>query len=96
MNDLIDRWTRAAERAAEEQVRVLAIDGHYFATSSSQPLRAYRLERGEHGWRCQCVANGDHGMPCKHLWALCETLGLDVLSDVSVGLPESPPEREVA
>jgi hypothetical protein len=96
MNDLIQRWSRAAERAAEEQVRVVAIDGSYFATSSSQPLKAYRLARERDRWHCECIANGEYGLPCKHLWALCDLLSLDVFSDVHVDWPGSTTETEAA
>lgn len=84
MDALIERWKRAGVRAQEERVRVLEIDGEYYATSSSQPLGAYTLRRMEDGWACACVANSEHGLPCKHLWALADMLGLDLLSDVRV------------
>ncbi|MBV9281868.1 MAG: SWIM zinc finger family protein [Chloroflexi bacterium] len=82
MEGLIARWRNAARRAEEEQVRILSIDGAYRATSSSRPLGSYRLDRTVDGWTCECVANREYGMPCKHLWALAEALGLDVLADV--------------
>ncbi len=84
MDELITRWQHAAERAQDEQVRVLAIGGEYRATSSSHPLASYLLHRTPAGWACECVANGEYGMPCKHLWALAEALGLDVLSDMRI------------
>jgi hypothetical protein len=84
MDEIITRWQHAAERAADEQVRVLAIGGDYRATSSSHPLGSYLLHKTPAGWACECVANGEYGMPCKHLWALAEALGLDVLSDMRI------------
>jgi hypothetical protein len=89
MTDLIERWRRAAERAAEEKIRIVTIDGQYYATSASQPLGAYRLTRSPEGWRCECIANSDHGVPCKHLSALADVLDLDVLSDMYVEWPEA-------
>lgn len=92
MNELIKRWQHAAERAAEEQVRVLALGGAYRATSSSQTLGSYLLHRTPAGWACECIANGEYGVPCKHLWALAEALGLDVLSEMRI----APSQAEAA
>jgi hypothetical protein len=82
--DVILRWERAAERARDEQVRIICVDGQYRATSSSQPLGSYVLTRGADGWSCECIANREYGVPCKHLWALAELLDLDVLRDTHV------------
>jgi hypothetical protein len=82
--EIIKRWQRAAQRADEEKVRILEVDGQYRATSSSHPLGSYLLEQTPEGWACECIANHDYMMPCKHLWALGETLGLDVLKDMRV------------
>lgn len=86
MEELIKRWESAARRASEEQVRVLELEGQYRATSSSHALGSYLLQRSPLGWTCECVANREYGLPCKHLWALAEALGLDVLSDMDVSL----------
>lgn len=90
-NELIKRWQHAAERAQEEHVRILALGGEYRATSSSRPLGSYLLHRTPEGWMCECTANGEYGMPCKHLWALTEALGLDLISDIRI-----TPEAEAA
>jgi hypothetical protein len=82
--DILRRWQRAAERAEEERVRILDVDGQYRATSSSHPMGSYRLERTPEGWACECIANHDYMMPCKHLWALAEAVQLDVLKDMRV------------
>ncbi|HZU12865.1 MAG TPA: hypothetical protein VFB58_08500 [Chloroflexota bacterium] len=82
--DIIERWRRAGERANEEKVRILDLDGTYRATSSSHPLGSYRLEHTPEGWACECIANGEYRMPCKHLWALADALDLDVLRDMRV------------
>ncbi|HEX6508725.1 MAG TPA: hypothetical protein VF221_13940 [Chloroflexota bacterium] len=82
MVDVIERWRRAAERADEEKVRILLINGEYRATSSSTPLSSYALRRGPDGWTCECIANREYGLPCKHLSKLADVLGLDVLTDV--------------
>ena len=86
MEELIKRWENAARRADEERVRVLELDGRYRATSSSHPLGSYLLHRSPLGWTCECVANSEYGLPCKHLWSLAEALGLDVLTDMDVSL----------
>jgi hypothetical protein len=84
MEAVIERWRKAAERAAEERVRVLLIDGHYLATSSSHALGSYQLEKTPDGWICSCIANKEYGTSCKHLWALAEALDLDILYDMHV------------
>ncbi len=84
MDELVTRWQHAAERATDEHVRVLAIGCDYRATSSSHLLGSYLLHKTPGGWACECVANAEYGMPCKHLWALAEALGLDVLSDMRI------------
>jgi hypothetical protein len=84
MLDVIQRWRRAAERAAEQQIRILRVDGRYLATSASHPLGFYELYQAESGWTCNCPANGEYGLPCKHLWVLTEQLGLDPLVDVAL------------
>lgn len=84
MEELIRRWRRAAERADEERVRILELDGGFRATSSSHPLGSYRLRQSPEGWSCECVANGEYGLPCKHLSALADALHLDVLADMRV------------
>jgi hypothetical protein len=84
MDEIIKRWQAASERAIDEKVRIVEIDGHRYATSSSQPLGAYELTKTNEGWGCSCIANREYGMPCKHLAALAETLGLDVLSDMRI------------
>jgi hypothetical protein len=84
MSDILARWRRAAQRAQDEKVRILEIDGQYRATSSSRPLGSYRLWRTPEGWVCECPASYEHGKPCKHLWALSELLDLDVLADVRI------------
>lgn len=94
MDELIRRWQRATERAAEEQVRVVRLGEGYFATSSSQVFGAYQLLPSAEGWTCECIANGHYHLPCKHLAALAEALDLDVFSDVRIdwSLPaEVPP-----
>ena len=88
MDEIIQRWSRAAQRAADEQVRIIEVDGQYRATSSSRPLGSYLLRRTDAGWTCSCIANGEYEMPCKHLWALAEVLGLDVLADMRVASPD--------
>jgi hypothetical protein len=89
-SEIIRRWQRAAQRADEEKVRIVDVDGEYRATSSSHPLGSYRLEKTSEGWACECIANHDYMMPCKHLWALSEALDLDVLKDMRVAWdPES-------
>jgi len=92
MDDVIKRWQRAAQRAQEEQIRLVKVHGEYHATSSSQPLGSYQIWRSPDGWACDCVANREYGMPCKHLWVLAEILDLDVLSDVRLNpeLLETP------
>jgi hypothetical protein len=87
VDQIIRRWQRAAERAQDERVRVVAVGGEYRATSSSHPLGTYVLSRGPEGWQCECVANGEYGMPCKHLWVLAGLLGLDLFADVRLSVP---------
>lgn len=82
--EIIRRWQRAAQRALDENVRVLNINGQYRATSSSHPLGSYLLSNDGAGWTCECIANREYHMPCKHLWALAEALDLDVLKDIHV------------
>jgi hypothetical protein len=88
MNDVIRRWQRAAERADEERVRVLAINDELRATSTSHPFSSYLLHITPGGWACECRANAEFGMPCKHLSALADLLNLDVLSDVRLNWDE--------
>ena|SRR5947209_3241846 len=88
MEDILRRWQRAAERADIEQVRIIEVDGHYRATSSSTPLRSYRLQMTDRGWACECIANREHMLPCKHLAALASILDLDVLSDMRIEVPQ--------
>jgi hypothetical protein len=83
-NDIVQRWQRAAQRAAEERVRIIELDGTYRATSSSHPLGSYALRQSPEGWTCECIANGEYRMPCKHLWALADALDLDILRDMRV------------
>ncbi len=92
IDELIERWSRAAERAEVEKVRILALAGEYRATSSSHPLGSYLLRQTPDGWTCECIANGEYGMPCKHLWALAQALDLDVLSDLRILRDEAPAE----
>jgi hypothetical protein len=87
VDEIIRRWQRASERASEELVRVVRLSDAYFATSTSQPLKAYRLLPTADGWACDCVANAEYHLPCKHLAALAEALDLDVVSDTRVELP---------
>lgn len=82
--DILRRWQTAAERALDEGVRILEIDGEYRATSSSRPLGSYVLRRSPEGWTCDCVANREYGLPCKHLSVLADSLGLDILSDMRI------------
>ncbi len=82
--DIVNRWHRAAQRADEEKVRIVNVDGQYRATSSSHPLGSYLLQQTREGWACECIANHDYMMPCKHLWALADVLNLDVLKDMRV------------
>jgi len=96
MEAVIQRWQRAAERAAEERVRILLIGGHYRATSSSHTLGSYELEKTPAGWACSCRANREYGTPCKHLWALAEALDLDVLTDTHVTWTPEQVESEAA
>jgi hypothetical protein len=84
MDQIIRRWQAASERALDEGVRIVEIDGRRYATSTSQPLGAYELTPTDRGWGCSCIANREYGMPCKHLAALAETLGLDVLGDMRI------------
>lgn len=93
MNDILTRWRRAAQRAEEEQVRVLRINDEYRATSSSMPFGSYLLAPSTDGWACGCIANSEYGLPCKHLWVLAEMLDLDVLADVRLS-PELLQETE--
>jgi hypothetical protein len=86
LDEILRRWQRATERADVERVRVIEMGGEYFATSSSTPLRSYHLQRTDRGWGCECTAN-QHGLPCKHLAALADTLDLDVLADMRVDMP---------
>ena len=81
---LVHRWERAAQRAQDEGVRILRIGDEYRATSTSHPLGSYVFEHGPEGWTCECIANREYGLPCKHLWMLAEALDLDVLQDVRV------------
>lgn len=87
LDELIRRWQRAAERALEERVRVVDINGELHATSSSRPLGAYRLAKTDEGWACECRANDEFRLPCKHLSALADHLNLDVLQDMRVQWP---------
>jgi hypothetical protein len=87
MNDLVRRWQRAGERASDEQVRVIRLSSGLFAASSSQPLKAYRLQDTPEGWTCECPANDVYHLPCKHLAALGDAFDLDVLSDMRVEWP---------
>lgn len=87
MDDILKRWQRAAERADMEQVRIIEVDGELRATSSSTPLRSYRLQHSDRGWACECIANRDHMLPCKHLAALASVLDLDLLADMRVEVP---------
>lgn len=82
MDQIIERWRRAEERVLEEGVKILEIGGEYRATSTSTALASYRLYRTTEGWGCECPANAQYGRPCKHLAALSENLGIDLLSDV--------------
>lgn len=86
MQEIVKRWRRARERAMEERVRVVEIDGKFFATSSSRPMGTYELRCTEEGWTCSCVANEQYHTPCKHLAALAEMTDLDLLSDVRLDL----------
>ena len=86
MQEIVERWRRARERALEERVRVLEIGGKFFATSSSRPMGTYELRRTEEGWSCSCVANEQYHNPCKHLAALAEVTDMDLLSDVRLDL----------
>jgi hypothetical protein len=87
MDEIVKRWQRAAERAEVEQVRIIEVGGEYRATSSSVPLRSYRLQATDHGWACECIANREHMLPCKHLAALGSILDLDLLSDTRIEVP---------
>lgn len=87
MDEIVRRWRRAAERVDTEQVRVIAVGGEYWATSSSRLLGSYRLRPTDHGWTCDCVANREYMLPCKHLAALAAALNLDVLADMRIELP---------
>jgi hypothetical protein len=94
MESIVRRWQAASERALDEGVRIVQIDGRRYATSSSQPLGAYELTKTADGWACSCIANREYGMPCKHLAALADALGLDLLSDTRIdwnALEESEP-----
>jgi hypothetical protein len=84
IDDILKRWQRASERADIEQVRVIEVDGEFRATSSSTPLRSYRLRHTDRGWSCECIANHEHMLPCKHLAALATILDLDLLADMRV------------
>lgn len=96
VEDLVKRWRRAAERAAEEQVRILRFDTGYVATSTSRPLGYYRLAHSPSGWSCECTANAGYHLPCKHLSALADVLDLDILSDVQVEWPPVGTETTAA
>ena len=87
IDDILKRWQRASERADIEQVRIIEVDGDFRATSSSTPLRSYRLQHTDRGWACECIANREHMLPCKHLAALASILDLDLLSDMRVEVP---------
>jgi hypothetical protein len=84
MDEIIKRWKAASERAIDERVRIVEIGSRRYATSSSQPLGAYELSQTEGGWACSCTANCEYGMPCKHLAALADALGLDLLGDMRI------------
>lgn len=86
MDEIVKRWRTAAERALEEQVRIVEIGGQLHATSSSVPLGSYPITQTDEGWGCGCIANAVYGLPCKHLSVLAEALDLDVLSDMRVDL----------
>jgi hypothetical protein len=98
MSNIIDRWRHAAERALEEGIKVIRLGDEYRATSASTPLASYRLYPTPEGWACECMANSEYGVPCKHLWALADALDLDVLADMRVdwaAMAEAEqPERE--
>ena len=85
----------AAIALADTQA-VLAIDGEYRATSSSHPLGSYRLMNNGDGWSCECIANREYGMPCKHLWVLADALGLDILTDIRISPDLDLPETDAA
>ncbi len=87
MNEIIERWRRAAQRADIEKVRVIKVGEDFLATSTSTPLHSYALRRTNGKWSCECVANTEHGLPCKHLAALASIFQLDVLFDVRLSLP---------
>jgi hypothetical protein len=96
MDELIKRWQAAAVRAQEENVRVILLAGGYFAASSSHPLKAYHLDPSPAGWGCECVANADYHLPCKHLAALAQVLDLDLLADMRVDSLALGPSHEAA
>ena len=96
MEDILRRWQRAAERADVEQVRIIGLDGQYRATSTSTPLASYRLERSDRGWTCECIANREYMLPCKHLAALAGILGLDRLGDTRVEIQDTEPVSTAA
>jgi hypothetical protein len=91
MDEIIKRWQRAAERADVEQVRVIEVDGEYRATSSSSPLRSYALRRSDRGWTCECIANRDYMLPCKHLAALAAVIDVDLIAETRVDVPDYAP-----
>lgn len=84
MDEIVRRWQSASERALEEGIRIVDINGRKYATSTSQPLGAYELTRTDEGWSCSCIANREYGMPCKHLAALADALDLDLLNDMRI------------
>lgn len=60
---------RARARKLGVKVRVVSEARSYLSESQSNPGSAYRVERGRHGWGCECDGFRFTGM-CKHVAAV--------------------------
>lgn len=80
----------------EERVRIVNVEGRFFATSSSTPLGTYELRRTDEGWGCTCVANEQYRNPCKHLAALADVTEIDLLSGVRLDFDARRPDVHAA
>ena len=65
---LAARQVEARSRAKAKGVRVAVVSEarSYISISQSQPGMTYRIERGRHGWGCECDGFRFTGM-CKHV-----------------------------
>ena len=60
---------RARAKKLRVRVTVIAEARSYISNSQSAPGSAYRIERGRHGWGCECDGFRFTGM-CKHVAAV--------------------------